>query len=149
MVYSGTYALLLSAHLLAVVIVIGSLGYLTATAGRLARDGDARALRRTATQVRALSLGSLLVVVLGWLMLEREPTRLEGGAAWVAVSFVLWFVAVGLNLGLVGPALTAAATDAEAGTPTTSYAAKLGAFGGISTLCWVVIVVLMVYKPGA
>lgn len=146
--YSGSYALLLSLHLIGVLLLVGPLGWVTATAGRLAREGDVAGLTRALRLTRVFSMASLVVVLLGLAMLDRDPTRIPAGATWVAVSFALWLVAVGLNLAVAAPTLRAALAEAAEGRPTDRFAAKLGAFGGLSLLCWLAIVVLMVYKPG-
>ena len=77
-------------------------------------------------------------------MLEREPWNIPRGSGWVSASYALWLVAVALNLALLAPALK----EAIAGGASDRVARKIGAVGGLSALCWVVIVVLMVYKPG-
>lgn len=146
--YSGSYALLLSLHLVAVLVLVGPLGWVTATAGRLAREGDAAGLARALRLTRVFSLASLAVVVLGTLLLDRDPTRIPPGAGWVNWSYALWLVAVVTNLTAVSAALKGALAEVAGGRPAGRFAARLGAFGGVSALCWVAIVVLMVYKPG-
>ncbi len=144
--YVGTYALLLTLHLVGVLVIVGPLGMVTSTAGRLAREGDVPGLTRALRTTRVFSLASLVVVVLGTLMLEREPWDIPRGAAWVSASYALWLVAVALNLAVLAPALKEAI--AAAGASSDRVARKIGAVGGLSALCWVAIVVLMVYKPG-
>jgi uncharacterized membrane protein len=147
--YSGLYAVLLAVHLVGVVVLIGPLGYVTSTAGRLAREADVAGLTRALRTTRAYSFASLLVVVFGSLLVNRRPTDLSGSGGWLMAAYSLWVVAVALNLLLVAPSLRAALVDATAGKDASGHAARLGASGGLSALCWVVIVVLMIYKPGA
>ena len=146
--YSGSYALLLSLHLVGVLVIIGSLGLVTSTAGRLARDNDGPGLIRALRSTRVYSIGSLLVVGLGTAMLGRDPTRIPRGAGWVSASYALWLVATLINLGVTAPALRGAAAEVAEGRPAQRFAARLGVAGGLSALCWVAIVVLMVYQPG-
>lgn len=146
--YSGSYALLLSLHLVGVLVIIGSLVLVTSTAGRLARDNDGPGLVRAVRSTRVYSVGSLLVVGLGTAMLNRDPTRIPRGAGWVSASYALWLVATLITLCVTAPALRAAAAEVAEGRPAQRFAARLGVAGGLSALCWVAIVVLMVYKPG-
>ena len=60
----------------------------------------------------------------------------------------LWLVATLITLCVTAPALRAAAAEVADGRPAQRFAARLGVAGGLSALCWVAIVVLMVYKPG-
>lgn len=146
--YSGSYALLLSLHLVGVLVIIGSLVLVTSTAGRLARDNDGPGLVRAVRSTRVYSVGSLLVVGLGTAMLNRDPTRIPRGAGWVSASYALWLVATLITLCVTAPALRAAAAEVAEGRPAQHFAARLGVAGGLSALSWVAIVVLMVYKPG-
>ena len=146
--YSGSYAVLLALHLVGVLLLVGPLALATATAARAVRAGEPAALHPTLRLVRVLSAGSVLVVLLGLAMLGRDVPAWELSNSWVLASLALWFVAVGLASGVVVPALRSALTEAEKGQSSAHLAAQVGAAGGLSTLCWVAIVVLMVYKPG-
>ena len=145
--YSGSYAVLLALHLVGVLLVVGPLALTTATASRAVRAGDASALTTALTAIRVLSGASLLVVLLGLAMLGRDAPAWELTDGWVLASLALWFVAVGLASGGVVPALREALTAAPAARP--GLTRRVSVAGGLSTLCWVAIVVLMVYKPGA
>ena len=57
-------------------------------------------------------------------------------------------VAVVLTLVVVVPAQEAAAGALDDGRPAVSFAGRIGAAAGLATLCWIVIIALMVYKPG-
>lgn len=146
--YSGSYAVLLALHLVGVLLVIGPLALTTATAARAVRTGEPAALKSALRLVRILSAGSVLVVLLGLAMLGRDAPAWELSNGWVLASLALWFVAVALASGVVAPALRSALSEAENHQSSAHLAAQVGVAGGLSTLCWVAIVVLMVYKPG-
>jgi hypothetical protein len=146
--YTGSYALLLALHLVGVLLIVGPLAAVTTTAGRLARTGDVPGLTRAVRATRVLTFATLAVVGLGSALLDRDPTRIPQSAGWVSAAYALWLVAALINLVLVVPALRGALAEATEGRPAERFAARLGAFGGVSALCWAAIVVLMVYKPG-
>ena len=152
MVYSGVYALLLVLHLLTVVLLVGPAALAAVTSTRLVRDGRADALRSASRSTRLYTLGSLVTVVLGSALvgLSGDGTpQWSMGQLWVSASYALWLVAVVLTLVVVVPAQEAAAGALDSGQPADSYAGRIGAAAGAATLCWIVIIALMVYKPGA
>ena len=152
MVYSGVYALLLVLHLLTVVLLVGPAALAAVTSSRLVRDGRADALRAASRSTRLSTLGSLLTVVLGSALVGLSgdgTSQWSMGQLWVSASYGLWLVAVVLTLVVVVPAQEAAAGALDGGQPAGSYAGRIGAAAGAATLCWVVIIALMVYKPGA
>ena len=152
MVYSGVYALLLVLHLVTVVLLVGPAALAAVTSSRLVRDGRADALRAASRSTRLYTLGSLLTVVLGSALvgLSGDGTpQWTMGQMWVSASYALWLVAVVLTLVVVVPAQEAAAGALDDGQPAGSHAGRIGAAAGVATLCWVVIIALMVYKPGA
>lgn len=63
--------------------------------------------------------------------------------AWISAAFLVWFVMIGILVGLLVPAEKRLAT----GDP--GAARLVGAFGGALHLLLVVMLVLMVWKPGA
>jgi uncharacterized membrane protein len=66
----------------------------------------------------------------------------EFSQVWISAAFLVWFAMLGVVFGLAFPAeRTAAAGDATA-------AARLGMFTGITHLLLLVMLVLMIWKPG-
>ncbi len=66
----------------------------------------------------------------------------------MSASYALWIIAVALTLGLVVPAQHQAVQALEAGDDAGGAAGRMAAGGGLAMLAWVLIVVLMVTKPG-
>lgn len=152
MVYRDAYALVLVLHLLTVVFLVGPAALATMTSPRLVRAGRAAALHDAARSTRLYTLATVLVVALGSALVglsgDRTP-QWSMGMPWVSASYGLWLAAVGLTLVVVVPAQTAAAESLDGGHDASSSAGRIVAAGGLATLCWVAIIVLMVYKPGA
>jgi uncharacterized membrane protein len=147
--YSGSYALVLALHLITVAILVGPSSVAASLSARHARQGRAEALADAMRTTRLYTLGTLLTVLLGSAMVGlgdiggqwsmRQP--------WISASYALWLVAVALQLGLVVPAQGKALAALESGGSGSGYAGRIAAGAGVASLAWVVIIVLMVYKP--
>jgi len=148
--YTGAYAVVLVLHLLAALLVIGPLAVAAVTSPGLARAGRLDALRAAQRTTRVYALASVVVVLLGSAMIGLGDTgeAWEMSQLWVSASYALWIVAVALTLGLVVPAQRDAVTALEAGDDAGSTAGRIAAGGGLAMIAWVLIVVLMVTKPG-
>ena len=150
MTYSGSYAVVLVLHLLTVAFVVGPLAVAAVTSPRHARAGRTDALRDAARTTRYYTFGTLLTVLLGAAMIGLGDTgeAWSMGQLWVSASYALWIVAVALTLGLVVPGQRAALKALESGTDAGQPARRIAVGGGLAMLAWVVIIVLMVVKPG-
>jgi hypothetical protein len=148
--YSGSYAVVLVLHLLAALFVIGPLAVVASASPQLARSGRLVALRAAQRTTRRYALASIVVVLLGSAMigLGGPGEAWEFSQLWVSASYAFWVVAVALTLGLVVPAQRDAVAALEAGQDASGTAGRMAAGSGLAMLAWVVIVVLMVTKPG-
>lgn len=156
MKYSGVYALLLVLHLLTVAFLVGPTAIASVTSARHARAGRADALRDAARTTRLYGLATLATVLLGTGLvgLGNVGDQWSYSQVWISASFVLWVVASGLTLSVVVPAQAAAADAIDAGQDASGpvisgLARRMAAAGGLATLAWSAIIVLMVVKPGA
>ena len=143
--------LLLAAHLIFVVFAVGPLVHAATTAGRGIRTGDGTATASASRVLRIYSYVSVLVIVAGMgLMSQKEDGHKLGefSDAWIWVSLVLWLVAIGLVLGVMVPTLDKATKDIGEQKSVVTLTARVAASGGVVALLFLVIVVLMVYKPG-
>ena len=144
--------LLLAAHLVLAVFAIGPLVHAATTAGRGIRTGDGAATASSSRMLRIYSYVSVLVVVAGiGLMSQKRQGRALGEFAdtWIWLSLVMWLVAVVLVLGVIVPTLDRATKQIAAEESVLSLTARVAAAGGIVAILFLVIVVLMLYKPGA
>lgn len=153
MVYRGFYALVLSLHLLTVVFVIGPLAIAGVAAPRALEGGSAAAprLRSAHRTVQRYSVASLLTPLLGTAMigLGGIGKQWDYGDVWVSASYALYIVAVLASLLVAAPAIKGAAAALEGGSSTEVFRGRMQAAAGGAALAWLVIVVLMVWKPGA
>jgi uncharacterized membrane protein len=164
---------LLALHLVFAVFAVGPLVHAATTAGRGIRRGDAAATASSARLLRIYAYASTLVVVTGIVLMYRNPFSLTTGPrftvsiltdnprdfslpshiasfgqTWIWLSLVLWVVALALILFLAVPTLNRASKGIAAGDSVVALTARVAAAGGIVGLIFVVIVVLMVYRPG-
>ena len=148
--YTGVYAVVLVLHLLTAVFLVGPLAVAAVTSPRHARAGRVDALRDSARTTRLYAIGTVLTVLLGSAMIGLGETgdAWTMGQAWVSASYALWIVALALTLGLVVPGQRAAVKALEGGGKADSAASRIAIGGGLAMLAWVVIIVLMVVKPG-
>lgn len=163
------YQLLLFIHILAAIVGFGStfvwpfLGAKSRTAGPEVSLANARisaAGEKFLTTIPILTVGvtGLLMVLVG------EEGWVDWSDGWISFSMLLYLVALGISMGLHGPnlgrmlelqeELATGVGGARAGGPppqATELAErgkKAQAYGGILHLLFVVVLVLMVFKPG-
>ncbi|MDT4912405.1 MAG: hypothetical protein QOC66_1533 [Pseudonocardiales bacterium] len=143
--------LLLAAHLVLAVFAIGPLVHAATTAGRGIRQGDAAATASSSRVLRIYSYASVLVVLAGLALMsqKRSGQQLgEIGDTWVWLSILLWLVAVGLVLGAIVPTLDKATKGIAEQASVVTLTGRVAALGGVVALVMLVIIVLMVYRPG-
>jgi len=144
-----------------VVLAIFLIGPLVAAANQVARElrgGSADTVRLLSRTVTIYGWASLLVGIVGFGLVRDEFSFSDG---WLIASIVLFVVASVLVLAVLVPLLrraTAGVTaGAGAGTPTgtaagggdtAALAPRAAALAGVASLCYVVIAVLMTWKPG-
>ena len=138
------YDVLLVLHLLGAILVVGPLALSAVHSPGQARRGDVLGLQAAHTTTRVYSAATALVVALGAVM---TADRFEKTATWVLASYALWFVAVLLHVLVVGKAQEAALAALSEGRDVGGLPGRIAVGGGLATLCWAAIVVLMVYKP--
>jgi len=143
---------LLAAHLVLAVFAVGPLVHAATTAGRGIRKGDGAATASASRVLRIYAYVSVLVVLAGGaLSSQKENGKKLGemGDTWIWLSLVLWLVAVALVLGVLVPTLDKATKQISAQESVVALTARVAAAGGIVAVLFLVIVVLMAYKPGS
>jgi hypothetical protein len=143
--------LLLAVHLVLAVFAIGPLVHAATTAGRGIRTGNGTATASSSRMLRIYAYVSVLVVIAGMALMsqKRRGEKLgEFSDTWIWLSLVLWLVAVGLVLGVIVPTLDKATEQIEAQQSVVTLTARVAATGGVVAMLFVVVVVLMVYRPG-
>jgi uncharacterized membrane protein len=149
------FKLLLFLHLLTAIFAVGPLVGAATTASRALRTPDAAAATSAARTIRIYSYGSVVVVILGMgLMSQKAPWDSSEevgqiGDTWIWLSLLLWVAAMAVSLGLLVPSLTKASARIGAANDIRALTGRVAAAGGVIGLLYAVIVVLMVYQPGA
>ncbi|GAB2456327.1 hypothetical protein [Jatrophihabitans fulvus] len=151
----SAYHLLLAVHLVLAVFAIGPLVHGATTAGRGVRTGDGAAVASSARMLRIYSYVSVLVVIAGFALMSLDSPYRKGekvgefSDVWIWLSLLLWALAAGIVLGLVVPTLEKAKTTIDGEGSVVSLTGRVAAGGGVVAILFLVIVVLMVYRPGS
>jgi len=139
--------LLLTLHVVAAIFVVGPLVALANQTGRLLTRADPAVLRSQARLVTVYGWTSLVVGILG-VALVRRSWEATFGEAWVIAAPILFLVATALVLGLLAPLLRRAAGATESGQPVGNLVGRGAPLGGLVSLLYLAVAVLMVTKPG-
>lgn len=140
--------LLLTLHVVLAIFLIGPLVAVANQATRALTDSDAGALRPLARTLAIYGWASIAVGVLGAGLAQRRYGH-TFGEAWLATSAVLWLIATVLVVGLLAPLLRRAVATAAGGTSTAPLVGRAASLGGVVSLLYVVIAVLMAWQPGS
>lgn len=141
---------MLSLHLIAAVFFIGPVAAAGPAIARATRAGDVGAVESSARMMRIYGYGSLLVALFG-LGLVQKKWHAEFGDTWVWLSLVLFVVALGVIVGLALPAVDQLVEALRGGSADKAKAAlgKVMGASSVASVAYVVIIVLMVTKPGS
>jgi uncharacterized membrane protein len=143
---------LLAVHLVLAVFAIGPLVHAATTAGRGIRTGDGAATASSSRVLRIYAYVSVLVVVVGFALMsqKRRGQKLgDIGDTWIWLSLALWVIAIAMVLAVIVPTLDKASEQIRAQQSVVTLTARVAATGGVVAGLFVVIVVLMVYRPGS
>lgn len=143
---------MLALHLLTAIFAIGPLCHAVTTAARGLRRADAMSVAESGRMTRLYAYASVLPVFFGFgLMSSKHPRTGKVVATfsdtYIWASSLLWIVAAVLALAVVAPALDDAADALREGRDASAARGKVSAVGGIIAVIFVVIILLMVYKP--
>lgn len=136
-------SLLLSIHVVAGILFVGPVAVVASLFPKYASPGHsidvAKALHRI---TRVYGLLAIVVPVVG-LVLAAVQGRI--GEVWISVALVLTIVAGGLLALLIAPMQSEALATPDDG----SRLKQIGTATGIFNLLWVIVVVLMIVRPGS
>ncbi|MFL6129819.1 MAG: DUF2269 family protein [Mycobacteriales bacterium] len=138
---------LLTLHVVLAIFLIGPLVSAANQGPRALTAGDAGGLRLLARVVTVNGWASIAVGVVGFGLVQRQYGD-ELTDPWLLVSILLFVLATLLVVLLLAPLLRAATAQAAGGGSTGHLAGRVGAVAGVSSLCYLVIAVLMVWQPG-
>jgi uncharacterized membrane protein len=145
------FKILLALHIVFAIFVVGPLAFAAKTAGRGVRKGDKAAITEAVRVVRVYSIVSVLVVLLGFGLMGVKMhghTVADFGDTWIWLSLVLWLAAIGLVHAVLIPQLNRITTSIEREESVVGQTLRVATIGGLVGTLFVVIVFLMVYRPG-
>lgn len=157
---SGAYKFILLLHILAVVVGIGSQmlnGLYAAKAKKLgAAAGGTMQVNLEVSHFAEYFIYA--IPVLGFALLGMSDGAFEVGQTWIWLSLVLYVLALGISHGVmfpsakkmqaIGPRLVSGQVTAEDGATATALEKKLAAGDMTLNLLVVVLIGLMIWKPG-
>jgi uncharacterized membrane protein len=145
------FKILLALHIVVAIFVIGPLAHAAKTAGRGVRKGDKALVADAARVIRVYSIISVLVVLLGFGLMSVKvhgQTVADFGDTWIWLSLVLWLAAIGLVHAVLLPQLSRITASIEREESVVGQTLRVATVGGLIGTLFVVIVFLMVYRPG-
>jgi uncharacterized membrane protein len=132
-------------HVVLAIFLIGPLVAAANQVSRALRGASGDTLRLLSRSITVYGWASLLVAVFGFGLVHDRFSFSDG---WLIGSIVLFVVASVLVLGLLAPMVRRAVTGGAGSSSGEALAPRAAAIGGVASLCYVVIAVLMTWKPG-
>ena len=133
-------------HLATAIFTVGPLVHFATPAARGLRTNDAAATASSARGAKIYAIVSVLVIIFGFGLMSMDAPWNKGEKVASLGDPYIWLSTV---LALVVPTLEKATAAIQAGQPVDKMMARVAAPGGVVGLIFVVIVWLMVYKPGS
>jgi uncharacterized membrane protein len=140
---SAADKVLLWCHIAAVMFLLGPLTIATTSTPRFIRSSDVAVLRYLNRTTRLFGIGSLLVLLFGLAIAHKNI-----GKPWLTISMTLFVVGLGMLLIVVEPDQRKAIRNLEDGKPADVYRGRIVAMSSIAALLWLVVLALMVWRPG-
>ena len=149
------YNVVLVLHILAAIIGFGGMfiaGFYGIESRRLPGDEGlvvAQATLKVSGQVPTVAVCA--VPILGILLILMSEDVWQFSQAWISLSFLLYFVLMGLATGLQVPTIRKLVALRAAGGNATQVEAlgkRAAAIGAVVNVLWVITLALMVFKPG-
>jgi uncharacterized membrane protein len=133
-------------HVLAAVFLVGPMAVLPMSAMRAIRVDDRAQVATLAQSTKVFSLASIIVVIFGFGVMGMSDPKydLSITTPWILISLIAYLIALGLNLGIVVPALRAAAQESTGGS---GRYGRIAMSSGVVSLLLILVVVLMASKP--
>lgn len=147
--YADTgYNILLLLHIVAVLVAFAPAAINPLLERHLARNGGDAALQSWAGfahgYTKKIAMGGLVVALLsGILMIVVSDEVIEFSDTWISLAFLVWFAIAGVVSGMIGKGERLIAAGDMKGREV------LAKGGPIATVLLLVMLYLMVFKPGA
>jgi uncharacterized membrane protein len=151
------YNAVLVLHILAAIIGFGGM-FIAGFYGNEARTLPGReglAVAQTTLKVtgRIPTVAVCAVPILGILLILMSEDAIKFSEMWISLSFLLYIVLMGLATGIQVPTIRKmvamrAGADGAASMQVQAMGKKVATVSAVVNVLWVVILILMVYKPG-
>lgn len=142
----NAYNLFLLLHLLAVLVAFAPAFVSLITIGQLKRLGGSTSILAQAQQVTWMKVALPALVLAGFfgiVMIPLSDKFISFGDAWVSIAFLIWFAMIGVLAAGIAPALRRFGAGDDR-----SYS-QAASLTGVMHLLLLVMLYLMVFKPGA
>ena len=151
------YNAVLVLHILAAIIGFGGM-FIAGFYGNESRNLPGReglAVAETTLKVTGQipTVAVCAVPILGILLILMSEDAIKFSAMWISLSFLLYIVLMGLATGIQVPTIRKmvamrAGADGASSMQVQAMGKKVATVGAIVNVLWVVILILMVFKPG-
>lgn len=153
MPHSGSYGLFLTLHVLCAVLLVGPLCMTTMAAPRLVQAGPAGLprLRAAARATWYQPPATVLVALFGLVIVDEGSfgSVRSLGDGWLVASIALWLAAMAITMGVVSRGLRSAVHEIERGGDARRQLPVITIAAAAAVTCWVLVIILMVVKPGS
>jgi uncharacterized membrane protein len=153
-VNSTLYKIVFVLHILSVVIGFGGVA-LAGIYGRVALENIGPvggAIARTNTKAVTVAEWAIFSVpVWGIFLIILSDEAFTFGQPWVSASFTLYIIGLALALAVLRPGtkkFDQAVADPARGAEAERLGKTLAIVGGVTNVLWIVVIFLMVFKPG-
>lgn len=151
------YNVVLVLHILAAIIGFGGM-FIAGFYGNESRSLPGReglAVAQTTLKVTGQipTVAVVAVPILGILLILMSEDAIKFSALWITLSFLLYIVLMGLATGIQVPTIRKmvamrAGADGASSMQVQAMGKKVATVGAIVNVLWVLILILMVFKPG-
>ena len=145
----NTRNVLLWLHILVAMLTLGPLVLYLMLMPGLVRSGNVEPLRFWGKVAKPLGPLTMLIALLGIALVLRsddDPYTFRTG--WIVAGLVLYLVMLGNGVGILGRAADRAVERLDAGQDASGEVRTLQLFGAVNIVTFLVILWLMVAKPG-
>ncbi|MCU1452408.1 MAG: hypothetical protein JWN46_554 [Acidimicrobiales bacterium] len=140
------YKLFLLLHILAVIVAFSPAFVWPFAAVRLKKAGKPAgpAIGEMAAGNTQRIYGPALIAagLFGFAMVGMSDKAWKFSQTWVSIGMLLWFIAIGVQFGLMGP------TEKKAAAGDDTADAKLSMYGGMLHVLLLLLLIDMIWKPG-
>jgi len=131
-------------HLATVIFLLGPTTIAMTTTPRYIRQKDVAVLRYLNRTTRFFGIGSILVLAFGLGIAHDNLSK-----PWLTVSMTLFVVGLILTIAIIEPDQRRAIAKLETGESPEVYRGRIVGISSAVAVLWVVVLVLMVWRPGA